>query len=398
MSFSSDFKFGTLIFAGEVEKCDHWNRYKEDIQLMKESGLTACSLSIDWEKVEPSLGYFDQQALQHYADACDEFNYNNIEPVIILKDYRDPAWFINCGGFEKDYNIQYFEEYCSKVFEALQGKAYKFITFWSPESYAMLGYWNKTHYPFKKNMQLAIDVLKNELEAHVRVYQNLKKADTENKIHVGITKHVVQLEPYYPWDKLACSMANKLTNDSFYTFFTTGKFDISIRTLPAKWGGVVKHYTNSLAPHSIDFIGINYHSHYQMKNFKRMSFAHEAKTDVKKVTVYPEGLYAAIKEVDTKMARQLNIPMIITQSGIATTNDNLRKLHDERYVYATHAAMQDGCNVQGFYYYSFLDGFSCGEYGKKFGLYSVDYGTMERTIKPGASRFVEIAKKHGESQ
>ena len=396
MRFSSNFQFGASLFANEAIESDHWNRFAEDIQLIKEAGLTTFLFSLDWNKIEPSQGYFDEHILQHYVDFCDELIRNGIEPVIILKDYCDPVWFIDCGGFEKECNIALFERYCSKVLQALQGRTYKVITFWAPESYAMLSYWTKAHAPFKKNMQLAIDVFANELEAHVRVYQSFKKADAT--LQVGITKHVIQLEPRYPWDRLACSMANSLTNTPFYNFFTTGKFDVSVRTLPAKWGGVVKHYRNSLAPYSVDFIGINYHCHNQMRNFQRIPFANERKTDIKSITVDPKGLFFAIEEVYHGMAQALNIPIIITQNGIATTDTNLRRFHTDTNLCSVFEANKRGYNVQGYYYYSLLDGRSWGEQYQTFGLSSVDAKTLERVVKPGSSRLIEIAKNHRDAR
>jgi len=393
MPFPSNFNFGATVFATEVKDYDHWDRYRQDAQLAKEAGLTELCFSIDWSKVEPSPGVFDEDVLQHYEDFCVALIRNGIEPVVVLKDYLDPSWFLEMGAFEKEENIVIFERYCLKVFQALKGKTYRFITFWNPESYAMLAYWNKSHAPYKKDMQLAMNVFQNTLEAHVRVYADLKAADDEKKIQIGIAKHVIQLEPKHPWDRWAAKMASRLTNDPFYKFFTTGKFDISV-WLPKKWGGVSIHYKNPLAPSSIDFVGINYHCHNRMKNFKRIPFENEPKTDIESITVYPEGLYYAIKEVSDKMASKLNIPIIVTQNGIATTDDNLRSLHNERNLYAVSQAIKHGYNVQGYYHYSLIDGFAWGSHDKHFGLYAVDRKTMERTLKPGASRFIEIAQKH----
>jgi beta-glucosidase len=397
MAFPSNFTFGASIFASEVKAYEHEKRYKEDASLAKEAGLTEICISLDWSEIEPRPGIFNEEKLQYYADQCIAFIRNGAEPVILLKDYNDPDWFLKMGAFEKQSNSEIFERYCLKVFEALKGKAYRFITFWNPESYAMLAYWNKSHAPYKKDMSLAMNVFKNQLDAHVRVYHVLKKADDENKIQIGISKHVIQLEPKHAWDKWAAGMAGRLTNDPFYEFFTTGKFKVSV-WLPKKWGGVSIKYKNKLAPQSIDFVGINYHCHNRMKNFKRIPFENEPKTDIESITVYPEGLYYAIKEVSDKMAHQLNIPIIITQNGIATTDDNLRMLHNERNVYAVSQAIKNGYNVQGYYHYSLIDGFAWGSYAYKFGLFSVDPKTMEREIKPGASRFIEIAQKHKKMQ
>jgi beta-glucosidase len=244
-------------------------------------------------------------------------------------------------------------------------------------------------------MQLAATVMKNTLEAHVRVYNMLKKADPDKNIRIGITKHIHKLEPWYPWDKLACHFADQMVDAPFYSFFTKGVFKVRMAVPGARNANV--YHINKLAPKSVDFIGINYHSHGYMRNFKKLSWNNprEIATDIKGFTIYAEGLYDAIKEASTRMARTLNIPIYITQNGVATTNDSIRTLHAQRHLYAVSQAIKHGYNVQGYYYYSLMDGFTWGGYSKKFGLFAVDRisPTLERTLKPGAQYFLSVVDK-----
>jgi len=226
----------------------------------------------------------------------------------------------------------------------------------------------------------------------VRVYKKRKNAPNGNNTCIGIIKHVHLLEAWHLWDKPSCYVANKLTNDAFYTFFTAGTFSLKI-PLPGKAGAWVSH-VNTFAPKSLDFIGINYYSHGYIKNiFNHVSNPSEIPTDVNGMTVYPEGLYSAIKNVADNLATKLNIPMIITQNGIATHDESIRDLFIKRHMYALSKAKADGYNVEGYYYYSFLDGFAWGNYDTQFGLCSVDRTTMKRKIKDGAHYFCDVIKK-----
>jgi len=131
-----------------------------------------------------------------------------------------------------------------------------------------------------------------------------------------------------------------------------------------------------------------------MKNiFNHIGNPSEIPTDVTGITVYPEGLYLAIKDVSDNVAKKLNIPMIITQNGIATHDESIRDLFIKRHLYALHKAKTEGHNVEGYYYYSFLDGFSWGSYDTQFGLFSVDRKTLERKQKSGAQYYLDIIKK-----
>jgi beta-glucosidase len=371
----------------------HSHNYKQDVQLMKEMGLTTYCFSIDWSRVEPEQGHFNEEMLQYYSDLCDELIDNRITPMVVLKDYCDPLWFGYLGGFEHEKNLYLFERYCMEVYKTLRTKVDRWVTFWAPESYAMLGYLAGTIPPGVSNIHRAATVLKNEFEAHVRVYKKIKAAPSGNTTNVGIIKHVHLLEPWHFWDRASCYAANILTNNSFYTFFTVGTYDLRI-PVPGKYGAWVSH-VNAYAPKSLDFVGINYYSHGYMKNLvNHVSNPSEISTDIPGMTVYPEGLYSAIKEVSDNLAAKLNIPMIITQNGVATTDEDIRDLYLKRHLYALSKAVKDGYNVQGYCYYSFLDGFSWGSYDKKFGLFGVNRDSLERTKKPGAHYYCDVIKKH----
>jgi beta-glucosidase len=375
----------------------HSHYYKEDVQLIKNMGLTTYCFSIDWSRVEPEEGYFNEDALAYYINLCDELIANNITPIVVLKDLCDPLWFGYLGGFEYEKNIQFFEHYCLKVYETLCEKVDRWITFWAPDGYAMTGYLAGMIPPGVTNAHRAATVLKNELEAHVRVYKTLKAMPGSDKTKIGIIKHVHMLEPWHIWDYASCYVANKLTSNSFYSFFTTGTFSIKI-PLPGRAGAWVTH-TNAYAPKSLDFIGINYYSHGYIKNLlNHINNPSEIPTDVAGMTIYPEGLYLAIKEVADAIATKLNIPMIITQNGIATTDESIRDLYLKRHIYALSKALKDGYNVEGYCYYSLLDSFSWGSFEKKFGLFAVDQTTLDRTQKAGSKYYRDIVERHSSLQ
>ena len=103
-------------------------------------------------------------------------------------------------------------------------------------------------------------------------------------------------------------------------------------------------------------------------------------------SIYPEGLYRAIYEV-----KNINKPIIITENGIADSNDDRRGLFIERYIYAMYKAIQEGVDVEGYFYWSLMDNFEWAEgYDMKFGLYEVDFNNQKRTLRGGSKRFIEI--------
>ena len=105
-------------------------------------------------------------------------------------------------------------------------------------------------------------------------------------------------------------------------------------------------------------------------------------------TIYGEGLYRAIQSVSV-----LDVPILITENGIADAADNRRELYIKRYLHAVSQAVKDGYNVVGYFYWSLMDNFEWAfGYDMKFGLYAVDFKTQERSLRNGAKVFINIVK------
>ena len=372
--------------------CDHWNRYKEDIQLIKALGVNTYRFSIDWGKVEPEEGIFDETALEHYKAVCEELVRNDIKPCITLFHYALPRWFSHLGGFESAENSAYFVRFATKVFERLHPYVHLWFTFNSPCSSASKSYLLGERPPGVKNMQRMAEVYKNILQTHVRTYQALKTLPGGKEARIGIIKNIYQLDPWNSWnpaDLLACSMAKSLIDDPYYSFFTTGRFKIHI---PFK--AYVVH-ENIDAPQSLDFIGLNYYGHGYMKNFARLTPPDEIRTDNPNYTLYPEGLYRAVQELSEKIARPLGIPIYITENGIATQEATIREQFLRTYLYALSQTIADGYPVRGYIHWSLMDNYEWGTYAIRYGLYHVDFTTQERYLKPGSHVLREIIGKTG---
>ncbi len=99
--------------------CDQWNRYPEDISLMQELGVKAYRFSVEWSKIEPREGEFDQAALQHYQEMCEALLVAGLKPVVTLHHFTHPIWFEQKGAFEKAENIALWVRFCEVVFQKL---------------------------------------------------------------------------------------------------------------------------------------------------------------------------------------------------------------------------------------------------------------------------------------
>lgn len=363
---------------------DHWSRYKGDIELMKQLGLKAFRFSVAWSKIEPREGEFDEKALDHYAAVCKELKQTGIAPVITLHHNTHPQWFEEKGAFEKEENTELFVRFCKKVFEKLSDNVDMWFTFNAPTIYALQAYFSGDFPPgIKDNYKLMGTVIKNMLEAHITVYQELKKLKGGDKSRIGIITSIYPLDPWRNWhpgDKTVCTTANKLFNKCFLDFFTTGKFSFYAPLT------VNIQHSNPQAPQSLDMLGINYYSHTYMKGRQRVHLPEEITTDVGRNVIYAEGLYRAIKT-----ASQVKVPLYITENGIADKTDEKRQLFLQRHLYALNKAQEEGYDVRGYFYWSLLDNFEWNEgYDAKFGLYEVDFETQKRTMRASARWFKQV--------
>ncbi len=390
---NSDFVPGQKGVGGSEVACDHWNLYKEDIKLMKNLGMNTYVFNVEWSKIETSEGSFDPDALQHYQDVCDTARSYDIKPVVILHHYSNPQWFANKGGFSKEENIKYFVQYARVVFEHLGSKVERWITINNPAAYAAKAHITGEIPPHEnRKFQEWGQTLKNILQAHVEAYYAIKNKPNGHSAQIGIAKHIYPLEPWHRWnplDHFACYLANKIANDLVYQFFTTGTIKVKIPLTTNI------DYTNTGAKNALDFIGLNHFSHGYMKNFKEIASDKEPSTGSNLFTHYPEGLYLATKELWDKLAKEMDIPIYVTENAIWTNDATLRDRFYKEYLYALSKAITEGCDVRGYTTW-FMDAPHAWGDGTKeanFGIVAVDKNTQERKTKDGIDHLLNTAKR-----
>jgi beta-glucosidase len=383
-----------MISGGQLScmACDHWRRDPQDIRLMKELGVKSYRFSVEWSRIEPKEGVFDSLAIRHYQDVCDSLIAAGIIPMATLHHFTNPIWFEKKGAFEKMENVADFVRFAEVTYLALKDRVKWWCTINEPAVYVVGGYFQGNMPPGKKDARLAAVVLRNILEAHVQAYWKIKSLPGGDLMQVGLVKNMTQMDPFRKWhigDWILANLMDGVFNGTTLNFLKTGKYKFNMPTM-AKLTD-----ENTKAKGSMDFIGLNYYSHYNYKfsfnldkAFQAKLLPGEIKTDMDYAS-YPEGFYRAIKTVS-----QFGVPIIITENGIADASDDHRALFISQYLYAVSKGISEGYDIKGYYYWSLMDNFewSLG-YDMKFGLYSVDWPTQIRILREGAKRYQEIIKK-----
>ncbi len=366
----------------------HWDRFREDVQLIKQAGLTEYRFSIKWSAVEPEQGVFDADAMQHYVDLVDELNANGIKPFVMLFHHAWPAWFGELGDFQKPENSAYFIEFADYVFNALKGKVRMWMTFNEPAGYCLSAYFMGDYPPYVKNLKTTGTALKAMIDTHAVIYHRFKRADP--KCQVGLAKMFVPLDPYpssNPAKKLLstfiCFQFGGMQNNVVLDYLNTGIFDWGFPL----YGRVTGE--NREVKGAIDFIGVNYYSNVMIDGTKRTTVHGRVISDAGKA-VYAEGL---MRSIELCAERLPGVAMWIGENGIADAGDQKREDYFKKHLWVVSYALKKGYDIRGYHVWTLLDSFNWKTgFMEKYGMYEVDFDTLERALRPGARCVVNLAK------
>lgn len=344
---------------------DHYHKFKEDFDLVKELNLDSYRFSIEWARVEPEKGKFDDEEMEHYREVIGALHDRGIKPMVTLWHHSFPAWFEDQGGWEKQDSINDYVEYVEYVVEKLNDDVELWITMNEPMAYIACGYISAKWPPAKRDVSKVPILFSNITKAHKKAYKAIHKIDSEAK--VGIAEHSSYVVPFHP--------NNIIENVTAYV-------------IDYAW----THHLLEKVSDELDFVGL----HYYYKQSINLSLVKDVLTkspeEIENKSLdrayFPQGLF----EVLLKFKRY-DKPIYITEIGVPDYHEIDRDQFIEEHAREIYYAIEAGVDVQAFYYWALLDSFEWTEgYDAKFGLIAVDMETLERTIKEESWVYGEIAK------
>jgi len=358
---------------------------------MKELSLNAYRFSVEWSKIEPKQGEFDEAALDHYEQVVDELLAQGIEPMVTLHHFTNPVWFEEQGAFLQENSPEIFTRFAEHVVRRLGSKVQLWCTINEPSSYALAGYFMSIFPPAEKNLQKAATVLKNMLRAHTAAYACIKKIDPQAQ--VGLVVVMIIYEPPNRWNLLDVvfnRLLKKNMTDSHFKYLTEGRFKFSIP-------GLARESYDSGVRDAFDFIGVNYYMRFlwKLRPFGKPRLDIIENAPPERLTdmgweIYPEGLYRVLKLVSSYTSK----PIYVTENGIADDGDKKRANFIEDHLLVLNKAVAGGMNIKGYFYWSLIDNFEWAHgFEKRFGLYHVDYATQKRTLRKGSRKYPEIIRR-----
>tara|TARA_R100000027_G_scaffold67501_1_gene66577 strand:+ start:1215 stop:2618 length:1404 start_codon:yes stop_codon:yes gene_type:complete len=396
--------------------CDHYNRYKDDVQLMKQVGLKAYRLSISWPRVMPDgTGRINEAGLAFYDNLVDELLAAGIEPWVTLFHWDYPTELFNRGGWLNSESPQWFADYTAVIVDRLSDRVKHWITLNEPQCFIGLGHSTGSHAP---GLKLGIrEVLKaghNSLIAHGLAVQTIRaRAKTTPQIGwapVGCVNYPATNKP----EDIAAAYAvmDGVWSDNCWNNRWWGDAPV-LGHYPEQglqaYGKNLPKFKDSdfeIIKQPLDFYGCNiYHGK-----------ATKAGPDGKPILVEKEvggphthflwersddALYWGTKY----LADRYKLPVVITENGL-TMPDWVSldgRVHDthridflQRYLLGLERAIEDGVDVRGYFQWSIMDNFEWAEgYKHRFGLIHVDYHTQVRTLKDSAYWYRDVIQSNG---
>jgi beta-glucosidase len=339
---------------------EHYARFAEDISLVRKLNLNAFRFSIEWSRVQPEQGAWDAGAVKHYKEVLAELKKQGIEPMVTLFHFTLPVWFAEMGGFEKRANVKFFVEFAERILSELGGTIRYVITINEPEIYASQSYLEAKWPPQVQNRAQYRRVLANLAFAHNTIAKKLHAAS--RRYRVSVAKNSAYI---YPGDDSALSVRAAAV-------MQYQRDDMFLRK-------VIKQ---------CDFLGVNYYFSERVYGY-RVHNPDERLNDLG-WDMQPQYLERALERLSEKYKK----PIIVTENGLADASDEDRQWWLMQTILAMQRAMRNGVELLGYFHWSLTDNFEWDKgYWPRFGLYAVDYRTMERTPRPSAVWFAKVLKK-----
>jgi beta-glucosidase len=395
--------------TGDVA-CNHYRRYLEDLDLMRELGVTAYRFSISWSRILPQgVGAVNARGVGFYSRLIDCLLERDIRPFVTLYHWDLPAALDERRGWLNPDSVHWFSAYARVAFEAFGDRVPMWATLNEPLVVADAGYLRGVHAPGRHSLAETASVSHHLLCAHgtaVQLHRSIGRG------RIGL---VVNLEPKDPAsqdsaDLAAAERADAYANRQYLDPIFLGRYPEAMRVIFGEAWPKFPDRDLALIRQPIDFLGINYYTRRVVRHDEAAAPLRASAvpapgraSTARGWEVYPEGLVRVLCGVRKRYGE---IPLYITENGAAfeeparaaggVVDDPLRVRYLRDHLAAAHESLRLGVDLRGYFVWSLLDNFEWNHgYSMRFGLFHVDYDTQKRTPKASAHFYREVIRTNG---
>ncbi len=374
--------------------CDWWGgRYVGDFDLARSLGTNAHRLSIEWSRLEPRQGEWDEEAAAFYRKVLTALRERGMVPFVTLLHFTQPRWFMDKGGWLADDAPQVFTRFVTRAVECFGDLTNYWITINEPSLYVLLNYLWKGRPPGAGNAGQAFHVGRNMMLGHAAAYHAIHRLQPTAQVgYAHAWRLIVPANPNSPLDRFSAWLGNWLNNRIFVRSVTEGVF-----SFPLGRGERIAE-----AKQTLDYFGLNYYFEHPVAFDIRQPgslFFRLMPVNALKGTAYeswtnmgnpsPDAFMRVLKTVS-----EFKVPIYITENGMFDAGGDIQERYLVTHLDALQRALRAGVDARGYFWWTLMDNFEWDVgYWLRFGLFHVDFATQARTPRPAAATYARIIRE-----
>ncbi len=347
-----------------------WSEFDRDVAALKQIGATHYRFSLEWARIEPKPGQYDEAAIRRYVAMARKLRAAGIEPVVCLWHFTFPDWLYDTKNPKKSNWLHpemdaRWRAYVKRVVPALAPHVRFFAPQNEPNGQIATAYLNGLWPPA---MTAALGTYAAAVRASARQFREAAAIIKKERRDAVVMS--VQALPWWsngPLDPTRACLNGMLRVNFDHLDKIADVCDVI---------GFNYYYSQKAGPVAAFTAGTH-----RGKNFTMMGW-----------DIDPAGLYKQIRLLDKRYGK----PMMLTENGIATRDDDQRKQYLAEHIAAVQQARSDGHDIRGYFVWSLLDNYEWhGGFVDTFGLGRMNPGTFARELKPSASFYGAVIRKGG---
>ena len=370
----------TIFAEPSGDACDSYNRWAEDLDIVRDLGLNTYRFSLEWARIEPEPGEFSLGALDHYRRMIAGCRERGLTPMVTFNHFTAPRWFAANGGWEGEGAVDRFARYCERSAKALADQIGYATTLNEPELLRIFKWMPGLMPPELVKIQTQMLAAAAKASGSDR-FGVMIAGDADRLLEPLIAAHragVAAIKGVRPDLPVGVSLA--MIDDQ--AVGPNSLRDKKRAEVYGAWLEVAK---------ADDFVGVQNYERQRLDAKGALPPPPGAELSQMGAEVYPASLEGVVRFAHAATGK----PVIVTENGLATTDDTRRQAYIPQAIAGVARAMADGVPVLGYVHWSLLDNYEwIFGYRPRYGLVEVDRVTFKRTPKPSARVLGDIAKRN----
>ncbi|AUW93079.1 beta-glucosidase [Sulfobacillus thermotolerans] len=391
--------------------CDHYHRYRQDVDLIADLGVSSYRFSLAWPRIVTEDNRLNTRGIDFYHRLLDALAERNVTPAATIYHWDLPQWLADRGGWANRDTVRYFTDYAQMVFQAFGDRIPQWITHNEPWCASFLSYGLGEHAPGHRDWREAVLASHHILLSHGETVKLYRAMGLKGQIGITLNLNVTDPKTDTDADRAAARRGDGFSNRWFLDPLFRGAY-------PEDMLDIFRPYVQNfrfIRPGDLEtistpmnFLGVNYYTRsvvFDEPGTSLLQLGHvvPAKDRVTEMgwEVHPDSLYRLLKRLAGEYTA---LPLYITENGAAypdavdadgQVHDPLRTAYVQSHLQAAQRFVEEGGALKGYYLWSLMDNFEWAYgYSKRFGIVYVDFASQERILKDSAKWYKELIARH----